>query len=594
MARRPKNPKDGSTDTYKDFVGSWSESIKAALKYREKYGQSKKWKEYRRYYRGDWDQSIVPVNMIFSYGRALIPRVYFSAPRVVVTALHPDYVHHATVVEAIDNLLINQSHVKQSIKTSALDAYLCGTGPIKLGYDSEFGYSSDYAIGPSGESATQEGKNEPRRIEYKSYIKPGFPWALRCSPDDIVVPFGYKYGSDLPWIAHRILRPLDDIKNDQKYQNTQVLKGTVFAELDSIGQQRGKFRQETLINFGELWEIRDMRDGMIHVICEDQLLMSVHDELQVGSALPYEFIIFNEDPEYFWGIPDVRQILPQQLELNMARTQAQRHRAIALLKFLALRGAIKSEDVTKFLSGEVGPFIEIDGESLAAAVTMLQPHVPPDLIQAVLECKNDIREVLGFDYNQAAMLKPGTPPSATESNIVSQSFNLRADERKDVVADVLQNIVSKWNDMIFKFWDETRVVQVVGPEGAPIWVSFKGQDVAGEYRLRIDPESGFPISHALKMQFADKALGQFGGDEMLNQQELKRIVLSQYEWVLPGISRILNDLQPAELAQGIAAARQPAPQGTGRFPAQGNRGGGNAGSSPENPIDFSKYAKGGK
>ena len=69
-------------------------------------------------------QSIVPVNMIFSYGRALIPRVYFAAPRVVVTALHPDFVHHAAVVEAIDNLLINQSHVKQSIKSAALDAYL--------------------------------------------------------------------------------------------------------------------------------------------------------------------------------------------------------------------------------------------------------------------------------------------------------------------------------------------------------------------------------------------------------------------------------------------------------------------------------------
>lgn len=593
MARRPKRIQE-STDTSKIFVDHWKGQILSALKYREKYGQSKKWREYRQYYRGDWDASIVPVNMIFSCGRALVPRVYFASPRVVVTALHPDYVQAAAVVEAIDNLLINQSHLKQTIKTSALDSFLCGTGPIKLGYDSEFGYSSDYAIGPSGETATQEGTVEPRRIEYKSYIKPGMPWAIRTNPDDIVVPFGYKYGNDLPWVAHRILRPLDDVKQDQKYQNTDKLKGTMYAELDSIGQQRSKFRQETTLSFAELWEVRDLRDKTITVISEDQILLTAIDELQVGGALPYEYIIFNEDPEYFWGIPDAKQILAQQLELNMARTQAQRHRAIALLKFLAQRGVFKEEDVKHFLSGKTGPFVEVDAESLTAAVTMLQPHIPPDLGNAALECKNDIREILGFDYNQAAMLKPGTPPSATESNIVSQSFNLRADERKDTVADVLTNIVKKWNDMVFKFWDEERVVEVVGPEGAPVWINFKGQDLVGEYRLRIDPESGFPISHALKMQFADKLLGQFGGDQMVNSQQLKRTVLEQYEWVLPGIGRILNDTQPPELAQGLAAARQPMPEGTGRFPAQGNRGGGNAGSSPENPIDFSQFSKGGK
>ena len=591
MARKTKSPRTQQTENSKSFVDFWKDAIKDGLKYREKYGQSKNWKDYREYYRGDWDPAIIPVNLLFSYGRSLIPRVYFSAPRVVVTAQHPDFAAAAKIVEAADNLLINQTHLKQTIKSSCLDAFLCGTGPIKLGYDSEFGYSSQYAIGPSGETATQEGTEQPRRIEYKSYIKPGFPWAIRTNPDDLIVPFGYKYGSDMPWIANRILRPLEDIKNDQKYINTSGLKGTAFVEFDSTGATRNQFRDTSKVTFGELFEIRDLRDGKIHVICEDQVLLSAVDELQTGQSLPWEFIIFNEDPEYFWGIPDVKQVLAQQLELNQIRTQSQRHRAIALLKFLAQRGVIKEADLQNFLSGKAGPFVEIDAESIAASVQMMQPHIPPDLSTAAMECKADIREILGFDYNQAGMLKPGTPPTATETAGVSASFDIRSNERKDIVADVLTGIVKKWNDMIFKFWDTERVVQVVGEEGGQQWVAFKGQDLVGDYKLRIDPESGMPISHSTKMAFADKLLGQFGGDQTMDQQTLKQTVLDQYEWVLPGISGILNQAQPQVLAQGISAARQPMPQGTNKGPSTGNRGGGGQGSTPENPIDFSSFQK---
>jgi hypothetical protein len=57
-------------------------------------------------YRNKWDTDVLPINKIFSYVRMLVPRVYFNAPRVTVTATHPDFVVHARVVEAIDNMLL--------------------------------------------------------------------------------------------------------------------------------------------------------------------------------------------------------------------------------------------------------------------------------------------------------------------------------------------------------------------------------------------------------------------------------------------------------------------------------------------------------
>lgn len=588
MAKKPKT--NLPTDSNKR-AGYWRDRITAGLKYREKQGKSKRWKDYRSYYRGDWDPSIVPVNLVYSYGRALIPRVYFSSPRVIVTATHPDFVRAALVVEAVDNWLIQESFLKRTIKSSCLDSYLCGTGPIKLGYDSEFGHFQDLAIGPNAETASQEGQRQRRRIEYKTYVKPGMPWAMRCNPDDVIVPFGYKYANDMPWIAHRILRPLEDIKNDQKYRNTAGLKGSRYFDLSSDGPRRPNQDMNEIV-YGELFEIRDFSTNTIEVICEDQLLMSDIDELQLsphGILQPWEFIQFNEDPDHFWAIPDVAQILAQQMEINEARTQEQRHRKIALLKFIVSAGIFTDDQKAALLSGDVGPLVECKAENVAAAVHLLQPHVPPDLAMAIAGAKTDIREILGFDYNQAGMMKPGTPPTATEANVVSESFGMRANERKDIVADVLTGIVNKWNNMIFRFWDEERVIQVVGPEGVADWVSFKGAQLQGDYRLRIDPETGFPPSHALRMRYADKLLGAYGGDQQVNQDLLRQSHLDQYEWILPGVSKILNNQMAGPLAQGVASARQPTPMGTGKNTPEGNRGGGNQGSAPDDPISFESY-----
>lgn len=590
---RKRSTADTPSNDQKNLATYWREKITAGLKYREKQGDSKKWKDYRSYYRGEWDPTIVPVNMIYSYGRALIPRVYFNSPRVIVSATHPDFVEAAIVVEAVDNWLIQETMLKQTIKSACLDAYLCGTGPIKIGYDSEFGHFSDLAVGPNTETATQEGTRERRRIEYKTYVKPGMPWAIRSDPDDVIVPFGYKYANDMPWIAHRILRPLEDIKNDQKYSHTAGLKGTRYFELTSDGPKHTYNKGDEIV-YGELFEIRDFRTGFIIVLCEDQVILSDVDELQMsphGIMQPWEFIQFNEDPTHFWAIPDCRQILAQQLEINMSRTQAQRHRAISLLKFIIAKGSFSPEDQMRLLSGDVGPLVECSAESIASAVQLLQPHVPPDLDMAANVAKSDIREILGFDYNQAGMMKPGTPPTATETNTVSESFGMRADERKDIVADVLVNIISKYNNMVFRFWDEDRVIQVVGQDGVATWVEFKGAQLQGDYRLRIDPESGFPPSHQARMQIADKILGQFGGDQMVNQEKLKQIALEQAEFALPGISRILNNTMEGPMAQGLSAARQPMVQGTGRNTELGNRGGGNEGSSPEAPVSFEKFLK---
>jgi len=572
------------------FVNLWMEHIRAGKKFRTKYSGSKRWKRYRKMYRGDWVDSIIPVNRVFSFGRSLIPQVYHRDPRVSVTATKPELIAHARVVEAVDNHIIRETMLKGTLKTAILTAYLTGTGPIKLGFDSEFGYLPSQSVDADSATVTQHSTKEGRLIEYQTGVKPGMPWALPEQPEHVIVPFGYRHGDALPWIAHRILRPLDDIKQDQKYRFTKDLKGTRRIEFDSEDEGKRIFQPGDNIIFGELFEIRDMRTGQIHIICEKELLMSEPDALQI-EGIPWEFIIFNEDPEFFFGIPDVSMIEPQQIELNEIRTQARRHRQITLLKFLYLKDAIDPKQLEALLSGEVGPAVGIDGESLAAAVSILQPHMPPDFAIERGVVSQDMRESMGFSENQLSAYKEGTPPTATETQAISGSHEARISERKDIVADTLTRIVRKWNQYIFSFWTGERVVQVVGPQGVQQWVKYTGEELRGEYNLRIDPDSGFPVNRQVKMSAAVNLLKMFGGDPTISQPLLKMQVLEQFESIFPGISQGLMQLDPVT-AMRAGMARQPHPiLGGGGGRSGGNQGGGREGLSPDNPMELGQFTK---
>lgn len=572
-----------------DFTNGWMQRVKAGIEYRQKYSTYSQWDTFRKYYRGQWADSLVPVNKIYNYGRMLIPRVYFRAPRVSVTAIHPDLVPHAKVVEAIDNMLIRETMLKETLKMSSLDSYLSGVGPIKLGYDSEFGYLPDQAVTDSGETVTQHSRKTGDKIEYRESVKAGMPWALRTRPEDVIVPWGSSDPWALPWICHYVLRPLEDVKQDQKYKNTDQLQGTRTPSMGKdirVAPYRPRQERDKDVLFAELWEIRDVKSGEIIVFCEDQILMRQIDELQI-EGLPWEFIVFNPDPEYFWAIPDCVILEPQQKELNATRTQASRHRAIALLKFLYKRNAIKPEELEKLLSGLVGPGVAIDDDNILNAVQILQPHIPPDLATEAGLITNDMRESMGFSPNQLGQFSPYHGKTATETMTVAESFEVRVDERRDIVADALVRIVRKWNQIIFKHWQEERVIQIVTPEGTPFWVQYTGDQIKGEYLLGVDADSGMPLSRSLKYQMGKEMVELFGGDTLIDQITLRQILLDSYAIVDPRASKLLN-VVPGAPVQAIAANRQPFP-----IKAGGGKGsaGGREGSSPEKPQEFEAFRK---
>lgn len=563
----------------------WMTRIDLAEKAKETLASTSNWPLYKEMYRNNWsevEEQEAILNVIYSTGKTLIPRIYFRTPTVTVTPRRPEFAGHARIVEAVDNYLLRELSVKRQLKRVALDTYLCGTGIVKLGYDSEFGFIPEQSVDIDTSTVTQTSRKTGELLEYNTNVSPGMPWALRVRPEEILVPFGYDSPEDLPWICHTILRPLKDVKEDVKYIRSVTSK-LIGGYTPTIRERKHFPRMEDYSLFKNneeyclIYEIRDLRTGRIYAFSEGYTILDEVDGLQL-DGLPFEFLIFNENPDNFWGLPDVKYVSTQQKELNEIKVTTSKMRRYNILKFLYRAGVIEKDDLDRLFSDsieDIGAGIPVSDEALQSAVLPLIPHnLTQDLERDKQMVLSDLRETIGISRNEMGEYIPMTSKTATEASIVNQASDIRLDERRDAMADMLVSIVRKVNQIIFKYWTKERVVEIVGPSGAREWVSYTGDQLKGEYFLSIDPDSGVPVSKRLRYEQSFKLLEAFRGDPYVDQLALRKIILNQFEWIDPTATLIAID-PTANMSPPGAQSPNPPP----------------GASTPENPINFEQMTK---
>ncbi|KKN72795.1 hypothetical protein LCGC14_0406500 [marine sediment metagenome] len=517
------------------------ESIKDGIKFQIKYGESKIWNKYYKFYRGQFKEGIIPANLFFPLSRSLIPRVYFRDPKVTVTATKPGYEIQAKVVEVIDNWIIREIGIKNQLKLMIQDAFFYGSGPGIHGFDSEWGFSQLQMFTKNFYEEQGVEFEEQDTAHQDAKIKSGMPWFLRIQPDDFIVPWGTVNIDTAPWFAYRVYRPLEDVKKDPNYENKKGLKASHSQKVDP-DQQSGKEMEEEGDtealgiedqDYVELWTIHDAREKKVMVLApnHDKWLRHDDDDLQI-EGLPVQVLQFNPDGRQFWAIPEAKIIMPQQLELNEIRTQQMKHRRITLLKILYNKGKIDKAALDRLLNEDVGAAVAVNGNPNDSVMAM-KNEMPQSLSQDAQEVRGDVRESVGFSRLELA--GDAEPPRKTKYEVQArrQAHSIRIDERRDIVADLLTNVIRKINQMIFSWWTVERVAPIVGEDLATHWVSYTGPEIRGEYNYKVDPESGTPFTEEVRRGDASALYDMFKGDPDINQIELKKHILAQFRGINP-------------------------------------------------------------
>ena len=550
--------KERTLDWYKD-------AVKLGQRFQIKFARSNMWPVYKSYYRHEFPSGILPVNLVFSVLRSSVPQIYFRNPMVTITPTKPglEYELHARLVEDIDNWLLRELATKYEMKKMIPDSFLCGLATGFIGYDSEYGYSEKYSI-ENVASLTQFNK-KGYKIEYNANVNPGMPWFLRSRPEDTVFPWGTECKENAEWVATRHFRPLQDIKSDPKYKNTDKLHGSFNkVRTTPAGGTREPENQEISGDheWVELWQLRDSKTKEIVCFtmdCDD--FLRKEEDLMQMEGLPCETIAFNPDPDFIYGIPDARIIEPQLLELNEIRTQAMKHRRIDIVKMLIKKGALKPEQIKNLFSEDVQAAVEVEVDNaLTESVMPLTPGasgILADLERMGEVIRGDVREMVGFSRSSTGEYQGKTHISAKETDIVNWANQIRIDERRDMMSDLLTNVVRKFNQIIFTHWNTSMVRSVIGPDGAKWWLQFTGPEIKSEYNIKVDPSNAVPVDQRTKRQDAVEMAGAYAqmnaGAIQQGQPipaEIQRYFFSQFDGI--NIDKLLAQL-------GTQQAPQPQP-----------------------------------
>jgi hypothetical protein len=464
----------------------------------------------------------------------------------------------ARIIERMDNKMIQQMKVKKQMKAMVQDAFMFGTSVGKLGFGAQF-----TAVPIPGGTGAPVGRGG-ERFEYSSLIFDNMPWFRRVRTGDFVVPWGTSDIDDTRWEAEWIKRDVDDVKSDPRFRNTGSLSSGNRTSLDVTGLSRHN-HELNRPDMVELLEIRDKKFKKVIVFAPfsvEKPLLFEDDTLQDQGQTPNFALKFNPDDEVFWGVPDSIILEPHQLEINEIRTLQMKHRRMSLVKLLAQKNSISESEAAKLVSQDVTPVIWTEDSPESAVKVLTVSDIPAGLIQAQEIVQQDVRDTMGFSRNQSGEFsgaKSHAGPTATEAAIVQQASEIRVDERRDEVADLLVDMVGMMNTVIFQHWTSEQVIDVIGPHGIPLWVKFRPDMLRrGVYEIKVDPDNSIPRTRELRMQ---TALALY--ERLKTNPIIDPVQLTQY---------LLHELQGTQ------------------FDGMMRQLPGGAGLSPQNPLSVDQFA----
>ena len=525
----------------------WIEQIDQGLDYRRRFGIEDLWGQFEAlYYNVHESMMNDGPNIFLSQGDAMMSTLTVANARVKVSPTKPEEVMKAPLVEALDNQLIRDMDLATEVETAVHHAWLFGRGFIKFGYDSEWGYEPGLDLGGDlqlGMTLSQLNKTGTRRIEYDSSITPGSPWCRAVDPRDIIVPWGTKELNSTPWVVHRVIRHIDDLRADRKYSVPRDLAPQLSMQ-DFMESYRSIQRLKTgslstyKPEYVEMYEIHDRRTGQIMVVTRglDRFLRRDPDVLQINNQLPFASIAFTPRTRAFWTTPDVYYLFYVQTELSDVARQRTAQRRISTLKFLYDGDAISDEELQKILSPDVGVAAKIEGgRNLNEAIIKLDNTPNLSLAQEEDLLRANAREQIGFSRNQLGDYQGGRK-TATEVQTVDRASQLRMSRRGLNVKRLYEDSIRRINDIVFKFWSLPRYAQVLGEEEAKEWVRINGQSLAGRYSYDIEFTEESELQQR-KFQ-ALQLYGMLAQDPSIDPVELRQFLANQIND--PSFTRLFN------------------------------------------------------
>lgn len=511
-------------------------TIQRAEKYRDKVGRKDRWRDIEELYSNDPAQvptGVPNFNLIYMHGRAMVPTIVFRRPQILNTARRPDFIPWASFFDSIDQFLMEEMEVEDTLQDAVLEAYLFNTVGLHVGFD----------FLPKGMLNSKDRITQViRSIEGFAEI-PGvvdrarrynFPFIQLVPAGELLFPSYSRNVRTAHWYSRACCVPVEDMR---EYLGRPGLKPTHVPE-EVYDSKRYQEMSDSTEGFVYYYEFHNAKDRTAQLVTIDGEILKTfpkdHDQI---DGLPVSVITFNKRPRSMWGTPDALYIEGQQLDGNDARVMGLRQRRIALIKALIDADMLDDKEAEKLYSDEALPLIRVklrNDQRLADCIQTLQPSVQMQYLEYQKSSFTDSQYMLGQGANQMGLTPPGRR-TKYETQVAEERSYIRTSDRREQFARAITDCFRKVNLFVADNWDQPILQRVLGVDASLYWVQAKPQELSkkqlkDELVTSVDVGSMAPRSLERDRQEMLQAMQIIGSIPNVNILPIIRQLLNKFPW----------------------------------------------------------------
>lgn len=523
-----------------DRLKRYRNRLNHAKRWREQQGYDDTWKRLLDLYKGRHfpagleEEDRIAINMAFSTINVIFPALTVNHPKIEVLANKQEDEDRAVISEAVVNYWWRHYDFRAPFRRATKDFLTIGHGWVKVGYKyeereerleenekmeqesaliDEANMFAEENPDLAGELPTDE-EIKANLVATKVVVTEDRPTLERVSPFDMFVDPEATCMEDARWIAQRIIRPLEDVRADERYNSKtrrSVKADAVIASDWLSADQRKKFDGD--IDRVTIWEYYDIASETMCVFAEgsDDYLIDPQ-EMPYAFGHPYEFISNYDVPDEFYPIGDLEMIEAPQQELNKTRSQMMNHRKKYGRKYLYRASALGPEGRQGLESNEDNIAIEvIDDNQPLQDVIMPVPITPMagDLYQYSDVIQGDMDKVSGVnEYARGAT--PEIRRTATEAAMIQDGANARSADKLALIEIAIGRIARKVLQLAQQYMTGEQAARITGADGQQFWFKYGHEDIEGEFDFQVEGGSTQPQNETFRRQQAVAMMNSLG------------------------------------------------------------------------------------
>lgn len=493
-------------------IQRWLAKIKGSETYRKSISKEFRWRQIIDEYKGKFQLSesggdiyIPSLNLVFAYVKTEIPALALRDPRIKVNPKKASTVQSSIIVEQALNYLWRHKRIKRENKKNIQDGKLVGHSWFKAGYTGKFGTVED-ANGNTFEF-----------IDSEDFFGYRIPFEqITFNPDATDPPY------DCTWIAHEVWAPLDDVKKNSEFANTERLQPSSQQSLsrnssiDPIIDAQPTDKEVLMCRMYEVWDKKSQR---VFVISD-----GIDDYLKAPQPWPYEmrgfpfsFLCFNPAPELPYGIPDVYTFEPQLMEFMKIRAMQFDHIKRFNRQLLTIPNNFNDEQKSNLQLGIAGALIECNEPD--KVFPLPYPPLQTDIYAIEDRLKEDMINISGQSPQERGATQKTTTRTFRELAQIQKGAENRRSEQIDTVEDFIEDIAYNLVALLQQFADVPYYVRITGEDPQSILAALSGrpsesqpgsvatnqgftftkEDIQGEFDIEVVAGSTAPLDRENKM-----------------------------------------------------------------------------------------------